>query len=116
MDAFGDVLVGLRARIVKYGRQGQLLASWGTGTWDSSPDGTPVDKVLLGGIRGLGIESSGNVIFTDDLTSRIRRLNFQSGLLETVAGIDPDVIGVPGPAVGAVLNSDSGDIAFLQRQ
>ena len=31
------------------------------------------------------------------------RLNFQSGLLETVAGIGPDVIGVPGPAVGAVL-------------
>jgi sugar lactone lactonase YvrE len=102
------------SRILKISPLGQLLAVYGTGK-GFSEDGTPVADVSLSSlILDLAIDSEGNVVYTDGTFFRVRRLNFATGKLETLAGCGPHPIGESGPAVAAVFGSGVGDLAFLQ--
>jgi sugar lactone lactonase YvrE len=98
-------------RIVKMGTNGQVLARYGSGH-GFSENGTVAETALFGWIQHLAIDQSGNIIFTEDAI-RLRRINVQTGLLETVAGIGPRIIGETGPAIASVLNNEYGDLAFL---
>jgi uncharacterized protein (TIGR03437 family) len=99
--------------IVKMSPSGQTLAIYGHGV-GFSPDGTPVQNVSFGaGISDLVVDSAGNLLYSDGSYRRVRRLNFNSGALESVAGIGPGTIGETGPAVAASLSIHDGDLAFL---
>jgi hypothetical protein len=50
-------------------------------------------------------------LFADD--GRIRRINLQTGLLETAVGMAPHIIGETGPALATVLNVPGTDLLFL---
>ncbi len=91
---------------------GRLLDFWGAGG-GFSEDGTPAKEALLGNPRGLAVDAAGNILYSEEQMRRVRRINRATGLIETVAGIGPAVLGVPGPAVGALFNSFFGDVAVL---
>ncbi len=98
-------------RIFKVSPTGQIIASWGRGV-GFSEDGLSAQSAPLGFIDRVRIDQSGNILFTDFTVNRVRRINIQSGLLETVAGIGPHLIGDSGQAVAAVLNNFNSDIVF----
>lgn len=102
------------AYIVKMSPAGQVIATYGHG-FGFSEDGTKVQDVSLPtNIRSLVIDSSGNVVFSDQTFWRVRRLNLTTGVLETLAGIGPQTIGENGPATAAVvLDEAGGDLAFM---
>ena len=114
VDGSGNVFIGMTGTIVKYSAAGEILASWGDGSNPGfSEDGTPVSEMRLANVTGVAIDPAGNPLFVDESIHRIRRINLQTGLLETIAGIGPRILGIPGPATGAVLTREDGDVMFL---
>ncbi len=111
VDAEGNVYVATTLNIDKYDRAGRLIDSWGS-NHGFSPDGTPAKQALIGNPQAMTIAANGDILYSDSSPFRLRRINLASGKLETVAGLAPSVIGIPGPAAGAVL-LQSGGLAFL---
>jgi sugar lactone lactonase YvrE len=111
-DAARNVYVATQENINKYDPTGRLIESWFTGH-GFSEDGAAAKQALIGGPTALVIGPTGDIIYSDEAPSRLRRINLATGKLETVAGMAPNVIGVPGPAVGAVLTSPWSDLALL---
>ncbi|MBI5382400.1 MAG: immunoglobulin domain-containing protein [Opitutae bacterium] len=93
---------------------GQVLTMYGRGIGFSA-DGTPLQDMLLPpGISDLTLDSAGNLLFSDRSYFRVRRLNFATGVLETVAGIGPRCIGETDHALAAApFKNANGDLAFL---
>jgi uncharacterized protein (TIGR03437 family) len=114
-DTAGNVWIALRSGpILKVGPDGRLGASYGNANSVSfSEDGTPVADVVLLETMGLTIDPAGNPVYSSSSPSRVRRLNLTTGLVETLAGIAPLVIGDNGPAIATTLNVSEGAIAFL---
>lgn len=114
LDPAGDLYVGVFTEIIKVTQGGNVVARWGKHKQDGfSVDGTALANLQLGEAIGLAIEHDGNLLFSDGFVSRLRRMNFASGRLETVAGSAPNIYGVPGPAAGAVLDGFLDDLAFM---
>ncbi len=90
---------------------GVVLDRWGAGT-GFSDDGAVARSASLGFIDRVKLDSVGNIIFTDFTAQRVRRINRSSGVLETVAGIGPAMIGESGKGVAAVLRNYNGDLAM----
>jgi len=117
-DSAANVYVGTQdiakksARILKLTASGQLLQSWGMG-YGFSNDGATAAAAPLCNIEGIALDLAGNIVFPEFCASRIRRINLSNGLLETVAGIGPQVIGGDGPAVATMLNDPGTDLLFL---
>jgi sugar lactone lactonase YvrE len=103
-DAAGNLYYGGSTRIVELSPAGTFLKAWGSiNAIAFSPDGTSLDDVRFLSADGLVFDAGGNLLVSEVMSGRIRRLNFSSGTIETVAGLSPDTIGENGPAVGAVL-------------
>ncbi len=114
VDASGNLYVGMYTQIYKLAPDGDVLNSWGKHKVEGfSPDGTALGDVLVGEGLALAIDRNGNLLYTDGLIRRVRRFNFQTSRLETVAGNPPEIFGVQGPATGAVLDAIMDDLAFL---
>jgi hypothetical protein len=65
----------------------------------------------MGLVWRIAFDSNRNVLFADE--GRIRRINLQTGLLETIVGMSPHIIGETGPALATVLNDPGTDLLFL---
>jgi sugar lactone lactonase YvrE len=111
IDADGNVYVATQFNINKYDRTGRLTESWGS-NHGFSDDGVVAKQALIGNPRAMAIAPNGDILYSDSSPWRMRRINVATGKLETVAGIAPNVIGVPGAALGARLLS-AGALAFL---
>lgn len=114
-DISGNVYVSLGTSIRKLDPSGRVAATYGKGLFGGhSPDGTPIGETYLNYVVGLTVDASNNVVFSDHAL-RVRRLNFSTGLVETLAGIAPQVIGETGPATATVLRSsgEGAGLAFL---
>jgi sugar lactone lactonase YvrE len=111
-DASGNVYVATQNNINKYDPAGRLIDSWFIGH-GFSEDGAIAKQALIGGPLGMAIAPNGDIIYSDEGPPRLRKINLATGRIETLAGMAPEVIGVPGPAVGAVFTSPWGDLAFL---
>lgn len=107
-DRDGNLYVGSFGRIQKVDRSGQVIASWGNGQRALPVDGIPAANAPLNNVAGMAIDAAGNVVFSDNLTFRVRRINIATGLLETVAGIAPAIIGENGPAIATVAVTSPG--------
>jgi len=99
-------------RILKLSPSGQLLQSWGKG-YGFSEDGTAIAKAPLCLIHRVILDSSDNILFADECSSRIRRINITTGLLDTIAGMGPHIIGETGSPLATVLAPDGPDLLFL---
>jgi streptogramin lyase len=58
----------------------------GTGTWGYSGDGGLATAAKLSRPRGVAVDKSGNVFFSDSGNYRIRRVDAATGIITTVAG------------------------------
>lgn len=112
VDGSGNVYVATQFNIDKFSPNGQQLEQWFRGA-GFSEDGTVAKDALIGSLHGLAIAPNGHILYSDGSAPRVRRINLTTGKIETLAGMAPQVIGVPGQAVGAVLNTPDGDLAFL---
>jgi sugar lactone lactonase YvrE len=112
IDAAGNVYVAMQGNIVKYDRAGHVIESWFSGS-GFSDDGAIAKEARIGGPIGMTIAPNGDIIYSEEAPPRLRKIDRATGKLETLAGIAPSVIGVPGLSVGAVFTSPWGDLSFL---
>ncbi|HYM62546.1 MAG TPA: IPT/TIG domain-containing protein [Thermoanaerobaculia bacterium] len=112
IDPSGNVYIGSPAGFDKFDRSARLVESWGTGS-GFSEDGTLAKDARFGDPKAMMIASNGDIVYSEESPRRLRKINLASGKLETIAGIGPEPLGVPGSAAGALFTSPSGDLAFL---
>lgn len=62
----------------------------------------------FGYVTGITFDSADNLIYSDQALGRVRRMNFTTNVVETIAGNSPGTIGEDGPALGAALNFHNG--------
>lgn len=96
--------------IIKLSPTGQVLQSWGKGH-GFSEDGSPAANAQLGNISRVRLDPSGNLVFAEYDSNRIRRINVSTGLLETAGGMGPHIIGEAGPPLATVVSES--DLLFL---
>lgn len=76
-----------------------------------SGDGGPATSAMIDNPTGVAVDAAGNVYFTDDTNSRIRKVTISSGVVTTIAGNGkPSYSGDNGPALNA--GFDPFDIAI----
>lgn len=102
-DREGNVYYSPGARMLKLSPSGAVLRTWGTTIGDLSPDGTSLDRMRFGVVTGITFDTEGNLVYSDQAVGRVRRMNFATNTVETIAGILPATIGEEGPGVAAAL-------------
>ena len=100
-DASGNLYYAAANQIIKLNAHGDKVAAYGNGTRVFTPDGTPIASASISPVA-IVVERNGNIIYSTGAINRIRRLNFATGLVETVAGIGPSVLGENGPALETI--------------
>lgn len=113
-DQYGDLFFSAESnegpRIYQM-RDDQIIQTYGRGE-GFSEDGTPASTTpFCLSIDAIRIDQQGNVLFSD-YCGRLRKINMASGLLETVAGVGPHIIGENDPALSASLHLNTADMAF----
>lgn len=98
------------ARSRKSSPAGELIQTWGHG-FGFSEDGAPAQNAVMGLVWRVAFDANDNVLLAD--ARRIRRINLQTGLLETIVGMAPHIIGKTGSALATVLNDPGTDLLFL---
>jgi hypothetical protein len=82
----------------------------GSGSCGFSGDGGDARNAEIGGIIGqFAFDAFGDLYFTDTLNQRVRRVDFNTGIIRTIAGIGTaGYSGDGGPATSATLSSPAG--------
>ena len=108
LDSSGNVYVAdtLNHKIRKVDRsRGRVIAVAGDGTMGFGGDGGPATLAKTAFPRGVALDPSGNVYFSDTANNRIRRVDVATGEVTTVAGTGIAGFGGDGgPATAAQLN------------
>ncbi|HEY3056200.1 MAG TPA: IPT/TIG domain-containing protein [Thermoanaerobaculia bacterium] len=112
IDPAGNVYVASIFSLDKFDRSGRLVESW-FNNHGFTEDGAIAKQASIGSPQALAIAANGDIIYSDSSPTRIRKIDLATGKLETLAGIAPKTIGVPGSPLGAVFVSNWGDLAFL---
>lgn len=92
VDAIGNVYIAdhgnHRIRKVAY-TTGIIttIAGTGTGGYVAAHDGGPATAAQIQFPRGITVDLSGNVVFSDYGNNRIRKINTTTGIITTIAGI-----------------------------
>ena len=108
-DPAGNLHYAANKRIMKLNAQAQLIASWGTsGLAAFVPDGSPAATSVLSA-SSIAIDDAGNILYSDAAANRVRRINSATGLIESVAGIGPAILGEEGPAVESIFAATNGE-------
>ena len=90
-------------------KTGIITTIAGTGEGDFYGDGGPADKAALSGCNELAIDKDGNIYVTDSYNNRIRKIDAETGMINTVAGNgEQGYTGNGGEAVNATLNGPTG--------
>ncbi len=114
-DAQGNLYVAspLGYVVYKIDTSGVVTTFAGTGSPGFSGDGGPATAATFNQPVCLAIDSLGNVLVTDALNNRIRKITVATGIITTVVGNDTaGFYGDGGLASAASLNSPSGAICF----
>jgi uncharacterized protein (TIGR03437 family) len=85
-DSQGNLYVGENFRIYRLSTDGSITAFAGTGTQGYTGDGGPALQAAIDVTKGLTVDSSGNVFFTDQLNGLIRKVD-TSGMISTFVGM-----------------------------
>jgi sugar lactone lactonase YvrE len=124
----GDLYFNIDTRIVRVSPSGSLVEVWGSvePTLALSTDGARLSALRVGGILGFAFDSLGNLLYGEEDSNRVMRMNLQTGLLETVISVNgPGAFGEEGPALAAapfdtqqpeIHVSPAGEITFSGRR
>ncbi len=63
------------------------IAGTGVGGYIAAQDGGPATNAEIQNPRGITVDPSGNVVFSDYGNNRIRKINMTTGIITTIAGI-----------------------------
>ena len=109
VGADGNVYVGSAARVRKIAANGIISTVVGTGISGSSGDNGPAASAQIGyNIRGLALDSAGNLYLADFNDCRVRKVT-PAGIISTVAGTGiAGYSGDGGPGTNAQLYYPSG--------
>jgi sugar lactone lactonase YvrE len=91
------------------GATGIITTVAGNGVFGFSGDGGPATSASLANPVGVAVDAAGNLFITDQINSRIRRVDGTTGIITTVAG--NGAIGFSGdwgPATSAILGRPDG--------
>jgi sugar lactone lactonase YvrE len=88
---------------------GLITTIAGSGTAGYSGDGGPATEAMLDTPQRIDLDSHGNVYIADTGNNRIRRVNAETGIIETIVGTGiPGYSGDDGLAVDAAVDSPRG--------
>ena len=109
LDAGGNMFIAdtenYRIRRVD-GQTGIITTVAGTGEAGFSGDGGPATEAKFGWLNHVFVGPGGDLFITDQLNSRVRRVDGQTGIITTVAGTgEKGSSGDGGPATEAELNA-----------
>ena len=107
VDGSGNLFIADGATVRKVSPSGTITTVAGGGVSGSSGDGGPATKAQLRSVRGVSVDSAGNLFIADLFESRVRIVS-PSGIIATLAGTGvPGYSGDGGPAAsGATSRSD----------
>ena len=108
LDAAGNIFIAdnLNHRVRKIDVSGIVTTVAGTGQQGFSGDGGPATAASLAFPSDVAVDDRGFLFIADTTSHRIRRVEFASGTIMTVAGNGrPGFSGDGGPATAASLNS-----------
>lgn len=112
VDAAGNLYIADSAnhRIRRVDGHGVITTVAGNGTPDATGDGGPADAALVKDPKTLATDAEGrNLYIADTGNNRVRRIDLESGIITTVAGVTrAGAEGDGGPADRALLNSPRG--------
>lgn len=107
-DGDGNLYVagGATRRVRRIDRTtAQVSTVAGDGSGGFSGDGGPATQAGFGTIEGVAVDDSGNIFIADQSNHRIRRVDAQTGIIETVVGTGTaGFAGDGGPGTSAALN------------
>jgi len=87
IDSHRNLFISLTTTVIKYNlttNVSSIVA--GNGTYAYSGDGGLATNAALFDVSGLGVDSSGNLYISEYDDSRIRKVDFQTGNISTIAG------------------------------
>lgn len=87
LDSTGNLYIGEYLRVRKVvANSGSIVTVAGTGNPGYTGDGGPATNATLQGVRGIAIDGAGNLYIADRWNSVVRKVNFATGNITTVAG------------------------------
>lgn len=88
VDGVGNVYIADfgNARVRKVDTSGVITTIAGNGMFQSTGDGGPATLARVGGIRGLAFDSGGNLLISNGPRAHVRRIDFSTGIITSVAG------------------------------
>jgi hypothetical protein len=103
VDASSNLFIAQSTHIRKVDAAGIITTVAGNGTSGYAGDGGPATEASLSNPANLTVDSSGNILFADTYTNRIRKVDI-NGIISTIAGSgSPGYSGDGGPATNASL-------------
>jgi len=110
-DTSGDIYIAdvINSRIRKINRStGMITTIAGTGTKGFNGDGILATNAYLDCPSSIALDSSGNLVFADKYNQRVRKVDFATGLISTIAGSGNAGFGGDGSlATASVVKFDS---------
>jgi hypothetical protein len=107
VDASSNLFIAESTRIRKVDAAGIISTVAGNGTSGYSGDGGPAIEARLSNPANLTVDTSGNILFADTYTNRIRKVG-TNGIISSIAGNgSPGYSGDGGPATNASLTFPS---------
>ncbi len=106
-DAFGNLYFAIRGghRVRKVSHTGIITTVAGTGSPGAVGDGGMATDAQINSPLAVAIDTSGNLYIADYYNSKIRKVDFATGIITTIAGNGTHAFsGDGGPATGASLN------------
>ena len=124
LDGLGNMYIAdfNNHRVRKVNALGVITSVAGNGLKGFKGDGGPATAASLNGPFGLALDLSGNLIFTESVNHRVRKVDLGTGIISTIAGTGvAGFAGDGGAATAAQLNiprhiivSSSGEIYFSE--
>jgi sugar lactone lactonase YvrE len=92
VDSFGDIYIADTDNhcIRKVNLYGVIIAVAGTGTDGYNGDGDSATSAQLNTPRGVAVDSDRNIYIADTFNHRIRKVDYSSGMISTIAGTGTD--------------------------